>query len=71
VVLPVAFLTPEFLFSATGGLAPAIAIGGFLGQGLAIARSASDSARRRETAMGGVGGLIVFIGLILFSAGGR
>jgi hypothetical protein len=71
-VLPVAFLfTREDLFSGAGGLAAAIAIGAFVGQALAIARSKPEARRRRETAASGLAGLIVMIGLILLSASGR
>jgi hypothetical protein len=65
------FLSPETLLSGAGGFAAAIAIGGFLGQGLAIVRTVSDEERRRETAVGGFAGLVTMIGLILFSIGGR
>jgi hypothetical protein len=69
-VLPVAFLTPAELFSAAGGLAAAIAIGAFFGQGHAVLISASEEGRRRRAAVGGLAGLIVMIGLFLYSVGG-
>jgi predicted MFS family arabinose efflux permease len=71
-VLPVAYLlAPEELFSAAGGIAAAIAIGGFVGQAASIARSLSEDRRRRETAVMAFAGLLVMIGLILLSANGR
>jgi predicted tellurium resistance membrane protein TerC len=70
-VLPAALLfTPESLFSATGGLAAAIAVGAFFGQVSAIANSAVDEDRRRKTALGGLAGAIVLIGLLLASISG-
>jgi hypothetical protein len=70
-VLPLAFLSPDALFAGAGGIAAAIAIGGFAGQCLAIAKSRSDEGRRRGTAAGGFAGLVVMIGLILYSIGAR
>jgi hypothetical protein len=37
-------------------------------EALAIARSLSDEQRRRETAVGGLAGLVTVIGLILLTA---
>jgi hypothetical protein len=65
-VLPVAFLTSE-LISLVGGLAAAMALGVFGGQILPGSISGSDEARRRNTAFGGLFGVAVLIGLILFS----
>jgi hypothetical protein len=70
-VQPTAILTPDHLFTGAGGLAAAIAIGGFLCQAWAVVKSASDSQRRRHTAIGGLAGLTVMIGLILYSISGR
>jgi membrane associated rhomboid family serine protease len=71
-VLPVAYLlSTQDLFSGAGGIAASIAIAGFLGQALAVARSSPDEQRRRLTAVLGVAGLGVMIGLILLSAIGR
>jgi hypothetical protein len=68
-VLPVSFLvTREDLFSVAGGLAAAIAIGAFAGQAFSILLSLPDDSRRRRTAFGGLLGLGVMIGLVLFSA---
>ena len=70
-VLPVAFLyTPQDLVSAAGGLAAAIAIGAFFGQVRAIGKSLSDEDRRRKTAIGGLAGAVVLIGLFLVSING-
>ena len=70
-MLPVAFLfTPQDLFSAAGGLAAAIAVGAFIGQVRAIADGSSDEDRRRRTAVGGLAGVIVLIGLFLVSING-
>jgi hypothetical protein len=71
-VLPVAFLlTPEDLFSGAGGIAAAIAIGAFAGQALAVVFSLPEHQRHRKTALGGLAGLLVMIGLILLSAKAR
>jgi hypothetical protein len=71
VVLSVASLfTAEALFSATGGLAAAIAVGAFLGQVDAIAHGSPEEDRRRRTAFGGLAGAIVLIGLFLLSKNG-
>jgi hypothetical protein len=67
-VLPAAFLiTPQGLISVAGGLAAAMAIGAFLGQVGAVLMSAAEDGRRLRTAEGGLAGLIVMIGLLLFS----
>jgi urea transporter len=66
-VLPVAFLSPAELFTGAGGLAAAIAVGGFLGQVIAIALPASDQERREITAFGGCFGFLAMIGLIALS----
>jgi len=70
-VLPVAFLSPNGLLAGAGGLAAAIAIGAFFGQAIAILTASSDEDRRRRTAEGGFGGLLVMIGLILVSVSAR
>jgi hypothetical protein len=62
--------TPESLFSATGGLAAAIAVGAFFGQVDAIVHRSSDEDRRRRTAFGGLAGAIILIGLFLVSKNG-
>jgi hypothetical protein len=68
-VLPVAFLlTREDLFSVTGGIAAAIAIGAFAGQALSVLLASSEQTRRRRTAIGGLFGLMVMIGLLQLSA---
>lgn len=69
-VLPAVLISPTNLFAAAGGIAAAIAIGGFAGQAIAIVRSVSEARRRAETAIGGFAALIVIIGLILYSKGG-
>jgi hypothetical protein len=66
-VLPVAFLAPVEVFTGAGGLAAAIAVGGFFGQVISIALSVPDQERRELTAMGGCLGLLAMIGLILLS----
>jgi hypothetical protein len=71
-VLPVAFLiSPERLFSGAGGIAAAIAIGASVAQVFSVLGSASDQERRLRTALGGLFGLAMMIGLILLSASGR
>jgi hypothetical protein len=70
-VLPAIFLSPDELFSGAGGIAAAIAIGAFAGQALSVLTSVPEAARRRKTALGGLGGLIVMTGLIFLSANGR
>jgi F0F1-type ATP synthase membrane subunit c/vacuolar-type H+-ATPase subunit K len=71
-VLPAAFLiSPESLFAGAGGIAAAIAIGAFAGQALSVIASAPERQRHRQTALAGLIGLVVMIGLILLSAGGR
>jgi hypothetical protein len=70
-VLPVAFISSSSLISGAGGLAAAIAIGAFLGQGWAVFGSTSEETRRRRTTTGGLAGLIAIIGLILVSMGAR
>jgi uncharacterized membrane protein YciS (DUF1049 family) len=68
-VLPAAlFFTREDLLAITGGIAAAIAVGAFAGQALAILFALSEPQRRRRTALGGLFGLGVMIGLILLSA---
>jgi hypothetical protein len=70
-VLPVAFLfTREDIYSGAGGMAAAIAIGAFAGQAISILLALPDQGRRRKTAIGGVFGLAIMIGLILLSANG-
>jgi hypothetical protein len=70
-VLPVAFLSPNGLLTGAGGLAAAIAIGAFFGQARAVFASSTEEDRRRSTAAGGLAGLAVIIGLILYSKIGR
>jgi hypothetical protein len=70
-VLPAAFFSPTSLLTGAGGFAAAIAIGAFFGQVIAMVRWDSDEGRRRRTVEGGLGGLIVIIGLILFSISTR
>jgi hypothetical protein len=70
-VLPVAFISQEVLLGATGGMAAAMAIGAFVGQAFSVLASLSEWSRRRKTAIGGLAGLLVMIGLILLSANGR
>jgi len=65
-VLPVAFLASE-LTSAVGGIAAAMAIGGFLCQSKPSSISGSAEERRRDTALGGLIGMAAMIGLILLS----
>ncbi len=67
-VLPVAFIPIQELTSVVGGVSAAIAIGGFLGQTLAVVVSMSDRPRREVIAAGGVTGLLLMIGFILLSA---
>ena len=67
-MLPVAFLTPTDFFTGAGGLAAAIAVGGFFGQVISIALLASDQERREITALGGCIGFLAMIGLIALSA---
>lgn len=70
-VLPVALLlTSAGLLAVTGGLAAAIAVGAFFGQVLAIAKRSSDEGRRGRTALGGVAGALILIGLLLVSKSG-
>lgn len=69
-MLPAVLISPTNLFAAAGGIAAAIAIGGFAGQAIAILRSASEAGRHRVTAIGGLAGLIAIIGLILYSKTG-
>ena len=70
-MLPVAFLfTAEGLLSITGGLAAAIAVGAFMGQVFAVLGSSSEEVRRRRTALGGLAGAVVLIGLLLVSKNG-
>ncbi|HKZ14816.1 MAG TPA: hypothetical protein VJL81_13320 [Solirubrobacterales bacterium] len=66
-MLPAMLISPTNLFAAAGGIAAAIAIGGFAGQAIAILRSVSEARRRAETAVGGLAALIAIIGLILYS----
>ena len=65
-MLPVAFLASE-LTSAVGGIAAAMAIGGFLCQSKPSSISGSAEERRRDTALGGLIGMAAMIGLILLS----
>lgn len=67
-MLPAAFLGPAELFTGAGGLASAIAVGGFLGQVLAILLVVTDQERHEITAIGGCIGLLAMIGLILLFA---
>jgi hypothetical protein len=69
-VLPAVLISPTNLFAGAGGIAAAIAIGGFVGQTLAIVRTVSETRRRKETAFGGFAALITVIGLILYSKSG-
>jgi hypothetical protein len=64
-VLPVAFVTSE-LVSYVGGVAAAMAIGAFVSQARPKSIAATDEERRRKTAIGGLSGIAVMIGLILF-----
>lgn len=67
-MLPVLFLfTREELLSLTAGIAAAIAVGAFGGQALAVLFSWPDHDRRKQTAAGGLIGLLAIIGLILLS----
>ena len=67
-VLPALFLfTREEVLSVTGGIAAAIAVGAFGGQAMAVLLSWPDHDRRRQTAVGGLIGLLAIIGLILLS----
>ncbi len=59
-VLPVAFTTSESV-SYVGGIAAAMAIGACVGQARPRSIGASDEARRRNTAVGGLGGIAVMI----------
>ena len=70
-MLPVAFVSVQNLTSLTGGLAAAIAVGAFIGQVLSVAMSSTEGARREAIATGGLIGLLVMIGLILYSAKSR
>jgi hypothetical protein len=65
-VLPVVFVGSE-LVSFVGGIAAAMAIGAFIGQARPSSIRASDEERRRDTARGGLNGIVVMIGLILLS----
>jgi hypothetical protein len=67
-VLPAALLfSSQDLFSGSGGIAAAIAIGAFLGQAVAVASALRDERRREFIAAGGFIGLLTMIGLILLS----
>jgi hypothetical protein len=67
-VLPVLFLfTRDEVLSIAGGIAAAIAVGAFGGQAVAVLFSSSERSRRRQTAVGGLIGLLTIIGLILLS----
>ena len=70
-MLPAVFIDSADLISGTGGIAAAIAIGAFLGQGWAVFGSTSEETRRRRTTLGGLAGLIAISGLILVSMGAR
>jgi hypothetical protein len=59
------------LLTGAGGFAAAIAIGAFIGQGLDILSPSSELVRRRRTAIGGLFGMTLMIGLLLLSAKGR
>jgi hypothetical protein len=63
-VLPVAYLSSE-LVSSVGGIAAAMAIGVFLEQARPSSVDGEDRVRRRNTAVGGLIGMVVMIGLIL------
>jgi len=66
-VLPVAFLSASNLPSIAGGLAAAIAVGAFIGQARSGFWQTTDDERRRHTAIGGLFGLALIIGLFLLS----
>jgi hypothetical protein len=68
-VLPVAFASSE-LVSFTGGVAAAMAIGAFIGQSRPRSIAAPEEVRRRNTAVGGLIGIAVMIGLILLLENG-
>lgn len=70
-MLPAVLISPTNLISGAGGLAAAIAIGAFLAQAGAVFVASSEESRRRRTAAGGLAGLVVMIGLILYSKSGR
>jgi hypothetical protein len=63
-VLPAALVSSE-LTAAVGGFAAAMAIGGFLCQSKPSSIRGSEEERRRDTAVGGVIGMVAMIGLIL------
>jgi hypothetical protein len=66
-MLPAAFASASRLTSIAGGLAAAIAVGAFIGQAYAGFRPMSEQRRRRFTAIGGLIGLGLIIGLFLCS----
>jgi hypothetical protein len=66
-MLPAAFSSVSTLTSIAGGLAAAIAVGAFIGQAYAGLRPMSEQERRRFTAVGGLIGLGLIIGLFLYS----
>jgi hypothetical protein len=67
-VLSAVFLSSrQSLFSGAGGIAAAIAIGAFIGQAIGSFFPSSEIKRRRYTAVGGLIGLVLIIGLILYS----
>jgi ammonia channel protein AmtB len=53
---------------ATGFLAAAIAVGGFLGQAQALLKSDDEVDLLRETMVGGLHGLIIALSIVLFDA---
>jgi hypothetical protein len=65
-VLPALIVISE-ITADTGGVAAALAIGAFIGQALPGSITASQEVRRRRTAQGGLSGMAVMIGIILFS----
>ena len=65
-MLPALIVISE-ITADTGGIAAALAIGAFIGQALPGSMAASSEERRRRTALGGLSGMAVMIGLILFS----
>jgi hypothetical protein len=63
-VLPAAFVSSD-LVSYVGGVAAAMAIGAFVSQARPRSITATEEVRRRNTAIGGLIGIAVMIGLIL------
>ena len=68
-MLPAVLTHVSDLTSIVGGLAAAIAVGAFIGQSLTSFSPAPERRRRRDTAVGGLLGLMVMSGFILLSAG--